>query len=276
MIYQITQPHPALRPFVKEYTLIHFNFEDLARQRPARLLEVRAEQSLIFYPAGQFTKLSPDQHKRLIIPPSVIQGQLLSSWFHHYPANFKLVKIVFQPGGLFHLLGQMDTTYFTDAAINAEDVLGRETYQILQQLMDTEQYDCMIRTAEAYLLTRFGKLRLRTEPIDQVSGLLKQLVLPLSLDHLASESCLSVRQFERKFKQRNGVSPKLFLRIARFNRAFALKQRDPTLDWLTIALCCSYGDYQHMVKDFKQFAGLTPPDLLEAQLRAPEKVLGLR
>ncbi|GAB3789163.1 helix-turn-helix domain-containing protein [Spirosoma horti] len=276
MIYQSTQPHPALLPFVKEYTLIHFNFEALAGQRPARLLEARAEQSLIFYPAGRFTKISPDQHKRLLIPPSVIQGQLVSSWFHHYPENFKLLKIVFQPGGLFHLLGQIPTTYFTDAVIDAEDVLGRENYQILQQLIDTEQYDRMIRTTEAYLLTKFGKLRLRMEPIDRANGLLKNSFLPLSLDYLASQSCLSVRQFERKFKQRNGVSPKLFLRIARFNRAFALKQRYPTRDWLAIALGCGYGDYQHMVKDFKQFAGLTPPDLLDAQTRAPEKLLGLR
>ncbi|GAB3783644.1 helix-turn-helix domain-containing protein [Spirosoma horti] len=276
MIYQITQPHPALQPFVKEYILIHFNFEALSGQRPARLLEARAEQSLIFYPSGQFTKVSPQQHKRLLIPSSVIQGQLVSSWFHHYPENFKLIKIVFQPGGLFHLLGQLPTTYFTDVVIDAEDVLGRENYQILQQLMDTQQYDRMIRTTEAYLLTKFRKLSLRIEPIDRVNGLLMNPVLPLSVDFLASQSCLSVRQFERKFKQRNGVSPKLFLRISRFNRAFALKQRDTTLDWLAIALDCGYGDYQHMVKDFKQFAGVTPPDLLDTQTRAPEKLLGLR
>lgn len=26
MIYQIIQPHPTLKPFVKEYMLLHFNF----------------------------------------------------------------------------------------------------------------------------------------------------------------------------------------------------------------------------------------------------------
>lgn len=276
MIYQITRPHPALQPFVKEYILIHFNFEALTGQRPARLLEARAEQSLIFYPSGRFTKISPNQDKQLLIPPSVIQGQLVSSWFHHYPENFKLVKIVFQPGGLFHLLGQLPTTYFTDAVIDAEDVLGWQNYQVLQQLMDTEQYDRMIRTTEAYLLTKFRQLRLRIEPIDRVNVFVRNSFMLVSLDYLASQSCLSVRQFERKFKQRNGVSPKLFLRIARFNRAFAIKQRNTTLDWLAIALGCGYGDYQHMVKDFKQFASVTPPDLLEAQTRAPEKLLGLR
>ena len=29
MIYQTTLPHPALQPFVKEYTLIHFNLKVL-------------------------------------------------------------------------------------------------------------------------------------------------------------------------------------------------------------------------------------------------------
>lgn len=276
MIYQTTLPHPALQPFIKEYILIHFNFDHLPGERPARLLEARAEQSLIFYPSGLFTKQSVEQDKRLVIPSSIIQGQLLTSWYHHYPKNFKVVKIIFQPGGLFHLLGQLPTTSFTDNVTDAESVLGREVHQLLQELMDAGQYSHMIRTTDTYLLAKFRKLRLRTEPIDRVSSLLQRPAAPLSLDYLVNQACLSVRQFERKFKQRNGVSPKLFLRIARFNQAFARKQREPAQDWLSIALSCGYADYQHMVKDFKQFGGLTPLALLQAQARTPEKLLGLR
>lgn len=36
-----------------------------------------------------------------------------------------------------------------------------------------------------------------------------------------------------------------------------------------------YDDYQHMAKDFKQFAGTTPNSLLQAQNNTPERILGL-
>lgn len=275
MIYQIIQPHPALKPFVKEYMLIHFNFKGLSGPRPTKLLEARAEQSLILYPSGMFTKTNPGLRKQFVVPPTIVQGQLLTNWYHHYPEDFKLVKIIFQPGGLFHLLGQTPATYFTDAVIDAESVLGKEMQEMLQQLMDSEQYAEMIRRTDAYLLAKFRKLTLRIEPIDRINALLQNKNSTFSLENLANQACLSYRQFERKFKERNGVSPKLFVRIARFNRAFGMKESNPTRDWLDIAISCGYSDYQHMVKDFRQFAGVTPVEMLQVEARSPERVLGL-
>jgi AraC-like DNA-binding protein len=275
MVYQIIQPHPALKPFVKEYMLIHFNFSGLSGERPSKLLEARAEQSIILYPSGVFTKVNPVLNKQLVIPPTIVQGQLLTNWYHHYPEDFKLVKIIFQPGGLFHLLGQAPTIYFTDSVTDAESVLGKEISEIIQQLMNTEQYTPMIQLVDTYLLAKFRKLKLRLEPIDRVNVLLQVGSPTFTLDYLANQSCLSYRQFERKFKERNGVSPKLFVRIARFNRAYTMKEVHPEKDWLDIAITCGYSDYQHMVKDFKQFAGVTPVAMVQVEATSPEKMLGL-
>ena len=40
-------------------------------------------------------------------------------------------------------------------------------------------------------------------------------------------------------------------------------------------LHAGYHDYQHLVKDFQQFAGATPPQMLAENEQAPEKRLGL-
>ena len=50
----------------------------------------------------------------------------------------------------------------------------------------------------------------------------------------------------------------------RFDQAFRLKERQPNLDWLAVAVQCGYYDYRHLVRDFKEFAGATPPQLLAA------------
>ena len=214
MICQIIQPHPALRPFVKEYMLIHFNLNGFMGEHPSKLLEARAGPSLIFYPNSVMTKARSLSEGRIAVPTTIVQGQLLTGWHHHYVSeDFKLVKIVFRPGGLFHLLGQMPTTYFTDAVTDAESVLGREMSEFLGQLMNTEQYQTMLRVVDAYLLQKFRRLTLRLEPIDRVNALLHGKNPTVNLDYLAGQACLSYRQFERKFKERNGVSPKLFIRI---------------------------------------------------------------
>jgi transcriptional regulator GlxA family with amidase domain len=111
--------------------------------------------------------------------------------------------------------------------------------------------------------------RLRPEaeqPLDRLlSVLLPSGRLGASLDHLAAEACLSPRQFERNFVARVGLSPKLFARIARFDQAFRLKEKLPDLDWLAVAVQCGYYDYRHLVRDFREFAGVTPPQLLAAE-----------
>ncbi|GAB2873641.1 helix-turn-helix domain-containing protein [Hymenobacter ruber] len=274
MIYQVTLPHPALRPYIKEYLLVDFDFTGLA-EIPTKLLPARAEQSLIFYPGNVFTKVNTALNKRLVMPNTLVQGQPLTSWHHHYPRTFTLVKVIFQPCGLYQLLGR-PVGELTDAAIDAESVLGSEIRELIQQLMNTGRYHEMIAVVDAYLFQKFGRRQLRSEPIDKVSQLLQSGHRPPSVEYLASQACLSLRQFERKFRERAGVSPTLFMRIQRFNRAFDLKEKNAGLDWLAVALASGYADYQHMVKDFRQFAGTTPVGLLEAEAQAPERILKLR
>ena len=79
----------------------------------------------------------------------------------------------------------------------------------------------------------------------------------------------------QQFIEREGISPKLYGRIARFEQAMKLKNTQPDKDWLSVALQTGYTDYQHMVKDFKQVSGTTPNSLLLAQAKAPERLLGI-
>lgn len=274
MLYQVCPPHPLLAPFVKEYVLLDFDFTGLP-QIPTKLMPARAEHSLIFYPGEPFTKVHPTHHHRLLVPHAVVQGQPLTPWQHHYPRTFQVLKVVFQPGGLYHLLGGLPMTCLTDTTADAADLVGPAVNHLREQLQHTTHLPTMVGIVDAYLCAHFRRRAPRLGPVDQVSRVLAQGTA-YSLASLAEQACLSYRQFERAFQARIGISPKLFTRIARFNRAYALKEAQPTLDWLSVALACGYADYQHLVKDFKQFAGVTPVALLQADARAPERLLHLR
>lgn len=63
--------------------------------------------------------------------------------------------------------------------------------------------------------------------------------------------------------------------MIRFNRAFNLKNKYPHKDWLSIAIECGYYDYQHLVKDYKEFTGLNPNEFHLLESQSPERILGL-
>jgi AraC-like DNA-binding protein len=73
--------------------------------------------------------------------------------------------------------------------------------------------------------------------------------------------------------QRIGVTPKYYARLCRFWKAFKEKENRPDLDWLSLALDHGYTDYEHLAKDFRQFAGVTPIILLQETARDPERAL---
>ncbi len=58
----------------------------------------------------------------------------------------------------------------------------------------------------------------------------------------------------------------------RFENAFRMRNKNPQLDWLTIAICCGYYDYQHLAKDYKDLAGFTPNKFHD--LQGPERFFG--
>lgn len=91
----------------------------------------------------------------------------------------------------------------------------------------------------------------------------------MAIQELASLSCLSIKQFERKCRERIGMNPKLYARILRFSKAYRLHEVYPELSWLDIAYQAGYYDQMHMIRDFKVFAGVNPSVIEQQLLRTP-------
>ena len=79
----------------------------------------------------------------------------------------------------------------------------------------------------------------------------------VNIKNLANHFSMSPRQFERKFKECIGFSPKSFARIVRFKSLISsYKKGDSTLT--KVAYDFGYYDQAHFIQDFKQFSGYNP------------------
>ena len=80
----------------------------------------------------------------------------------------------------------------------------------------------------------------------------------LSVAQYAYKANMSIRNFERRFTEQAGVSPKLYAKLVRFNEAIKIKSMQPEKNWTSIAYDCGYFDQMHLIKDFKQFSNESP------------------
>ncbi|MBB4079111.1 transcriptional regulator GlxA family with amidase domain [Lewinella aquimaris] len=86
--------------------------------------------------------------------------------------------------------------------------------------------------------------------------------VPRSVRDLSLAVGVSERQLQRIFRDRTGVTPKVYLRFFRFERAFLFMQGNFWASLATTAFLHDYTDAAHLIREFHAFARSTPQGLL--------------
>jgi AraC-like DNA-binding protein len=273
MIYRYIAPSPALQVFVRDYLIAHFVF-DKNQDIPFKPYSPKPEHTITFLPKGRLTMKNPLTGETKVAPAISICGQQVSRYNFYLSSEYLMIRIHFHPGALYRLL-RIPVYEFTDSWFDASPVMSREIVDVNERLSNCLSYPEMISVIEEFLLTKKQKMMEATHPLDAVASCIYTNPSRFSLDWLATQSCLCPRQFNRKFTERMGVGPKLYSRVVRFHKAYQYKEAHPDDDWLSIALLYGYADYQHMVKDFREFAQVTPNLWVNLDNQSPERILQL-
>jgi AraC-like DNA-binding protein len=264
--FKVYIPHPALQEFVTSILTINASFpeveNDIIIPYPPTPL-----QSIIFH--GNFPiKLQKERDFHFTLKPStVIVGPQCTRANLLIGQRLNVVRVDFQPCGLYRLLG-IPMKYFYDDVFDANDVMGSEVQTVNEKLIATSNEEKQKVIVENFLLRKRKNLQ-KSLPFDSAIHELMKKNGNITLDKIASLSCLGLRQFERICGERIGIPPKVFARIIRFSKAYRLKESFPAISWTSIAHEAGYFDQMHLIRDFKEFAGVTPHMMDKPILSAP-------
>jgi AraC-like DNA-binding protein len=271
MLLNEIRPSPSLAEYVRLYRVIDFQFP--SADVPFKAYPPRPEHCLQFMAREPEKIIYPDSGAERAKMQAIFMGPH-TQLIHRYPGRSTLgFQVIFQPGAVYRLTG-FSCDELANQYLDASLVFGPEVYLVTEQLSVARNYRELIAIVERFLTDRCRRINPRTHPVDNVSKAMIQEMDRFSLDGFLKAACLSHRQVDRKFQERIGIAPKQFLQMARFDKAFRMKNRYPHKDWLSIALHCGYYDYQHLVKAYKEFTGYTPVQFFAIDNHAPERILG--
>jgi len=265
-------PAPALTEFIRVYRVVNFVFND-SINIPYKAYPPRPEHCLSFYPRDTETVEYVNSGKKITNLKSVVIGQQSEVTNRFVGKDFLVFQVVFRPGALYRLTG-IPSYELNNCYLDAETIFSKEIKEVTDKLNDAAGFNEMVVIAEAFLSKQMARRVKEFHLLDHVSNLILGAKESLTIEWLAKGSCLSLRQYERKFIERMGIPPKYFSRIVRFENAYRMKNKYPQLDWLTIAIHCGYYDYQHLVKDYKEFTKLTPTEFHVLDHSSPERKFG--
>jgi AraC-like DNA-binding protein len=255
--YKIYKPSFPISELIDEFQVHHVKWDE-EENLPAPFITCLAntEQNLYFY-INDPVKIIPAPKIEIPVPSVVVTGPKYKPVGLLFGKDHLMIKCAFYPTGTYRLLG-IDMQRAANTGLDATEFWGKEASEIAEQLRITSSYDAMIGIIASFITRKFQQSCRPEEPIDKVAIQMRDPLLHYSLTEWASMACLSLRQFERNFTTRVGISPKLFIRIVRFEYAMNVKNNYPGKNWSEIALECGYTDSSHLLREFKEFAEFPP------------------
>lgn len=166
-------------------------------------------------------------------------------------------NIRFKPEAMDYLFG-IPAVEFVNAPGNLEDVFGSSLSSFCLQLEALKTVHERIKLTDEYLLKRLHKTKNQSGYVNIASELIRRQNCEISVDTLSKEVCISPRQLEREFKNKLGISPKTYMRMARLNHVQQIVLQQPDVSLAQLSYLSGYSDQAHFVKDFKKLTGQLP------------------
>lgn len=248
---QYQAPQDALTPFVS--SLYRFEYRGEAIKQPERA--DRAQFRVLLHGEGRYELIGGTACAMF---PLTIMGPTTAPMYTIANGPLTIFGWGMTPAGWNALMGKAASDW-VDKALDARSIFGDMFADLRQKLLDAPDLDAQFAIGQSAAATIFDAHDSVT--LDFTSIVDKWLIDDADhhIDALAAATKLSPRHLERLTKLYYGMPPR---KLARKYRALRAAHRLATGDSLAdTELGLSFYDQSHLIREIKQFTGLTPTEL---------------
>lgn len=199
----------------------------------------------------------PDDSIVSLHPGAVIVGACSKYTVIDTREQRAVLGVSFQPGGMAPFFDPA-ADELRDMHTGLCDVWGTHGATLRERVLLATTPYARLRVVETELMRRVLRPLERRAEIDFLIGQLTRRQ-DLSVAALSEQAGLSSRRIARLFAIETGLTPKLYARIKRFERA--LHCFSGSLGWSELAAECGYFDQSHLIRDCREISGFTPQAL---------------
>lgn len=185
------------------------------------------------------------------------------------------VGAVLRPGAALALFG-VSAAELEARHVGLDELCGADAANALyERLAAAADPSRRQRIFEDFLRARLRPVRGLDPQIVRAVRQLDGVAAPLRADEerrvaaLVEASGRSHRRFIAGFRDAAGLSPKRYARVQRFKRLLRALTATPRPDWAQLALDAGYFDQSHLIREFREFAGVSPRAYLAAKAASP-------
>jgi len=256
-IFKFYKPKPPLSNFVDSLWLHEGR---VAAHQAECILPTGTLELAINLRQNELRFYDPERpENRSCLSGSVVSGAHGRGFAPESAGEAFIIGVHFKPGGAFPFLG-LPAGDLADTHVDLETLWGPSAGRLRERLCESRTSDERFQLLHEALLSR---LRHDVEQHYAVSAALEMFGKNQAgpkVRETAKYLGLSQRRFIQVFKAGVGMTPKLFTRVQRFQRARTLIDHLGSSGWIDIAMECGYFDQSHLINDFRFFSNLSPAE----------------
>ena len=259
MHYQETLPHSILAPYIK--CIWTLEMDENTPQSIDKVLPDGTVEMIFHY--GNITDSVNEKGESISVMQNCVVGQADRFMLLKTHAGAGMVSVRFTPMGLSYF-ANMPIHTLTNTRVEFEDIWGKEA----NELNDKLWYATSFNNRVAIINDFFIELLKQKQPVfnRRVETALAHIHLNngvFKVKELADKVAMSERNFNRRFTESVGLSPKAYSKVVHLQSIISKAQAGEHIKH-TLMDESKYYDYSHMVKDFTYFTGETPTEYFKS------------
>lgn len=184
-----------------------------------------------------------------------------------YSRRFTMGAIL-RPGAVTAMTG-IPAHEFQNKVVSLPDVTGEPITELRQQLIAADSSEEKFHRFENYLSNLIDQNFNPNPAVLYSAQQLQQMNGKTAISAIRGKTGYSRRRFSELFKTTLGITPKQFAKICRFQHSLQLIQQKSKPKWTELTHQCGYYDQSHFIRDFQEFAGISPGEYQHKQ--GPER-----
>lgn len=185
---------------------------------------------------------------------ALVYGQATIPTKNTCVASFKALGVLFYPHAITELFGT-SASELVNKIIHLNDFLDQ---RFVDQVMESEGFDSQIQMISNFLLKKLSLIKAEDKLVKHSLSKIRSSCGILQVKELCDFYHLSERQFERRFKNVVGVSPRHYIKVIRFQEGINRIRSGNYKRLSQIAHELEYADQSHFIRHIKELSGINP------------------
>jgi AraC-like DNA-binding protein len=191
---------------------------------------------------GQTYQVQNPKYATMLVPQSFLTGQATHAYQLHLLGKIGMVGIVFRPAAM-HTLFNLPVSELTNERLAIGDILrGGEMRDLQDKIAEATSHQERLGLLVQFLNKQLRENEHRFDSIDFTANQIVVTKGMANVNDMMTDLFMCRRQFERKFFQKVGLSPKFYARTRRLGYLCSLMAGKRQVNWQSLFYDCGYYD----------------------------------